>query len=68
MVTGIESPVPIFNVFVGQKFITICNETIRSLSKKPIEDFFNSKIFKGQTFFAHKNEVDWKRLDATKAN
>ena len=59
MVTGIKSPVPILNVFFGQKFIAICNETIRRLTNQ-LKDFFNKKILKGQTFFAHKNEIDGK--------
>jgi|688.fasta_scaffold1004952_1 hypothetical protein len=57
MVTGIKSPVPIFNVFFGQKFIAICNETIQSLTNQ-LKDFSNKNILKGQTFFAHKNEID----------
>ena len=66
MVTGIKSPVPIFNVFFGQKFIAICNETIRSLTNQ-LQDFFNKKNLKGQTFFAHKNEIDGKKLTEEKS-
>ena len=65
IVTGIEPPFPICNVFVGQRFIAIYNGTSRSLSNKPIEIFFHNKILKGQNLFAHNNEVEEKRLDGT---